>query len=63
MSAEQGKSITEIFKWVAYGSIAIASFLASNTYSNVISKMDKQYEKLEMIDSRLIRVEYELKLR
>ncbi len=63
MSAEQSRQITDVFKWVAYGAIAISSFIVSNTYANMSSKMDKLFEKAEQIDARLIRVEYELKLK
>lgn len=63
MSIEQSKQITDVFKWIAYGAIAISSFIISNTYINMSNKMDKLFEKAESIDSRLIRVEYELKLK
>ena len=63
MSAEQSRQITDVFKWVAYVAITISSFIISNTYTKMDNKMDKLFEQAEQINARLIRVEYELKLK
>lgn len=63
MSIEQRSQITDIAKWVLWLSISVSSFLIANTYQKVDSKMDKLSEKAEAIEARLIRVEYELKLK
>lgn len=63
MSIEQRHQINDIAKWVLWASISVSSFLIANTYQKVDAKMDKTYDKIESIESRLIRVEYELKLK
>lgn len=63
MSLDQRNQITDVLKWVLWGSISISSFLVANTYNNVETKIDKTYDKLESIEARMIRVEYELKLK
>ncbi len=63
MSTEQRSQINDIAKWVLWGSLSISSFLVAKTYNSVDSKMEKIIEKVEKVESRLIRVEYELKLK
>jgi len=63
MSLDQRNQITDVLKWILWGSLSISSFLVASTYNKVEAKIDKTYEKLESIESRMIRVEYELKLK
>jgi hypothetical protein len=70
MSVEHRHQINDIAKWILWASISVSSFLIANTYQKVEAKMDKTedkidktYEKVEAIEARMIRVEYELKLK
>ena len=63
MTTESTNQINTIFKWLLWVSISISSFLVANTYNKVDAKMEKIIDKMEAVDARLIRVEYELKLK
>jgi hypothetical protein len=64
MSTEdKGKIATDVFKVVMYISLSISSFLLVSNYNNAIQKLDKISDKIEQIEVRVIRVEYELKLK
>ncbi len=64
MSTEdRGKIATDVFKVVMYISLSISSFLLVSNYNNAIEKLDKISDKIEQIEVRMIRVEYELKLK
>lgn len=63
MSAEQSKQITDIFKWLAYGAVMICCFILSSTYLEVKENIQNISDKVQSIESRVIRMEYELKLK
>jgi len=63
MSAEHSRQITDIFKWLAYGAVMICCFILSSTYLEVRENIKSIQEKTQSIESRVIRMEYELKLK
>jgi len=63
MSAQQSQQITDIFKWLAYGAVMICCFILSSTYLEVKENIKSIQEKTQSIESRVIRMEYELKLK
>lgn len=56
MSSETSRTITDFLKWIAYGSLTVASILVYDDFKTVRTKV-------ENIEMRTIRIEYELKLR
>lgn len=63
MSTQQRDQITDIFKWVLWGSLSVSSFLVANTYRDTQSEIKTISEKLQSVEARIIRLEYELKLK
>lgn len=63
MSTTQSQQITDIFKWLAYGAVMICCFILSSTYLEVRENIKSIQEKVQSIESRVIRMEYELKLK
>jgi len=59
MSLETRKEILDGIKGIAWIALVVSGFLAVDKLSTI----DKKLEKLEYIEARLIRVEYELKLK
>lgn len=59
MSIEQRKEILDGIKSVAWIALVVVGFFAASK----LNEIDHKLEKLEYIEMRLIRVEYELKLK
>jgi len=59
VGSEARKEILDGIKGVAWIAMVVSGFLAVDKLSNI----DKKLEKLDYIEARLIRVEYELKLK
>lgn len=63
MSTEQRNQFNDIAKWILWISLSISSFLIANTYNKVDEKMNRISEKMESMEARIIRIEYEVKLK
>jgi hypothetical protein len=63
MSTEMRTDITTVMKWIMYGSISLASFLMVTSYNEVKTDIKRVAEKADNIEKKIIRIEYELKLR
>lgn len=70
MSIEQREQVRDIMKWILYGSVSISSFLIANTYRDNHESMKETQaslkeiaSKVQSIEARIIRIEYELKLK
>ena len=59
MGAETRKEIVDIAKVFMWVSVSLAGFFAANKLTQIDSKL----EKLDAIEMRVIRIEYELKLK
>jgi len=59
MSVETRKEILDGVKGIVWVALVVAGFLAVDKLNTI----DKKLDKMEFLDARLIRVEYELKLR
>jgi hypothetical protein len=59
MSIETRKEILDGVKGVVWIALVVAGFLAVDKLNTI----DKKLDKLDYIETRLIRVEYELKLK
>lgn len=59
MGVDTKKEILDGLKGIVWVALLIAGFLAVDKLSSI----DRKLEKLEDIETRLIRVEYELKLK
>lgn len=63
MSLEQRQIALDVFKIAMWVSISISSFLLVATYNNVREDIKEIHEKIDNIEARTIRMEYELKLK
>lgn len=63
MSLEQRQIALDVFKIAMWVSISICSFLLVNTYHEVREDIKDIHDKIENIEARTIRIEYELKLK
>ncbi len=63
MSVEQRNLMAYVFKMVMYLSLSISGFLIVDSYNSVKSDVRDIKTNVENINHRVIRIEYELKLR
>jgi K+-transporting ATPase A subunit len=63
MSIEQKKEIFDVIKVILYMVMGVCGFLMVDVYRTQSSKIDTILNKIEQVESRVIRMEYELKLK
>ena len=62
MSLEQRTVVTDVMRWILYGSLSIASFLLVSSYNEVKEEIKEINKNTQSLERKIIRIEYELKL-
>jgi len=63
MEIEKRKDVLDVMKVLLYMAMGVCGFLLVDVYRNQTVKVDLMLNKMEQIESRIIRMEYELKLK
>jgi hypothetical protein len=63
MSLEQREIVGDVTKWIMRIGITLCSFLLYSTYSEVKTDLHEIKTSVQTLESRMIRIEYELKLK
>lgn len=63
MSVEQRNLVGYVFKLIMYLSLSISGFLIADSYNSVKADVREIKTNVENIEHRVIRMEYELKLK
>ena len=63
MSLQQREFVGDVTKWIMRIGITLCSFLLYSTYSDVKTDLHEIKNSVQNLESRMIRIEYELKLK